>query len=214
MRICAVVETFDNEISTFRVTTGERDIQEYNDLADAMRDFVAAMQSQASVVNVLGESNLTNVTVETYLLSQSRWVQVRNNSYTGVTKTANTLPLQDALVVTLRVDIPPVGATLQQYRNRFYVGPLAASIIGAGGKVAGAGTTDLVNQVFDFDAALQTIPVKPGAPADSPAGLAVTSVVGGHVTQADTIDVGNVIDTQRRRRNGLVETRASRSITL
>jgi len=112
------------------------------------------------------------------------------------TSAATCLPFQCAPVVTLRTN------TLSRAgRGRFYAPSLAVEFV-AGGKMTSAAQTALLAGAEDMVNSLTS------------AGL--TTVLYGrttHATQEVTrVDVGDVIDTQRRRRNKLVESRVSANV--
>lgn len=102
------------------------------------------------------------------------------------------LPYQCASAVSWRSDLATRAG-----RGRIYLPPLAASVLDAGRLSAGAVTT-IVGAVEDFWGALNT----GGLQLVLYSRTAFTTQV---VTKAD---VGNVIDTQRRRRNKLIEQRS------
>lgn len=104
------------------------------------------------------------------------------------------MPFQCAPVVSLRT------ATLSRAgRGRFYAPSLAVDQIAQGRMVAGA-------QTALADSALAMLQ------AVEAAGLAVVIYHrgAGTTTPVVSLDVGDVIDTQRRRRNKLIEARTSR----
>lgn len=106
------------------------------------------------------------------------------------------LPFQCATAVSLRT----VFAT-RRGRGRFFLPPLASNAI-ALGRLTTAAQTNIADNASVMMASLQS------------GGL--TPVVYSRVSRAaitmTSIDVGDVIDTQRRRRNKLVEDRESRPI--
>lgn len=106
------------------------------------------------------------------------------------------LPFQCATAVSLRT----IFAT-RSGRGRFYLPPLAVSVLLAG-RVTPAVQSDLADAAALMLQAL--------------AGGGLTPVVYSRTAHAavtiTSIDVGDVIDTQRRRRNKLVEQRESRPI--
>lgn len=103
------------------------------------------------------------------------------------------LPFQCATSVSWRTDLATRAG-----RGRIYLPPLAVSAVDAGRLSAGAQTT-IVTAASAFWAALDT------------GGLAlVIRHKALHTSTAVTSgNVGNVIDTQRRRRNKLIEVRAT-----
>lgn len=106
---------------------------------------------------------------------------------------SESLPYQCAPAVSFRTNLATRAG-----RGRFYAPSLAVEFV-AGGKMTSAAQTALLAGAEDMVNALTA------------AGL--TTVLYGrtsHATQEVTrIDVGDVIDTQRRRRNKLVESRVS-----
>lgn len=106
------------------------------------------------------------------------------------------LPFQCATAVSLRT----VFAT-RRGRGRFFLPPLAVGAI-AGGRLTTAAQTTIADKVQEMMLFLQSGSQTPVVYSRaSRAAITVTS-----------IDVGDVIDTQRRRRNKLVEDRESRPI--
>lgn len=110
------------------------------------------------------------------------------------TSTATCLPFQCAPVVSLRT------ATLNRRgRGRFYAPSLAVDQVD-GGRMTSAAQTALADGAVDLLAGLTS---GGGTVVIYHRDLGSTSVV-------TSLDVGDVIDTQRRRRNQLVESRTSR----
>lgn len=103
-------------------------------------------------------------------------------------------PPQCATVVTLQTGIP--GAS---YRGRMYV-PMLAGSIGSG-----LTRTDLsASTATNFASLLEVLgSTASGGLADDPA---VVSAAAGAVTPVTSVRIGNVVDTQRRRRDALNET--------
>lgn len=109
---------------------------------------------------------------------------------------AETLPFQCATVVSLRT----IFAT-RSGRGRFYLPPLDTTVV-AGGLLATAAQTTVLNSA---DAMMSSLTGSGLAPVVYSRTQRLTVVV-------TSIDVGNVIDTQRRRRNKLIEERVSTTI--
>lgn len=110
------------------------------------------------------------------------------------TSAAETLPFQCAPVVSLRT------ATLSRAgRGRFYAPSLAVDQV-AGGRLLIAARDTLA------DAALELVQGLTAAGGN----LVIYHRGPGTTTPVTSLDVGDVIDTQRRRRNQLVEARTSR----
>lgn len=112
------------------------------------------------------------------------------------TNAGECLPFQCAPVVSLRT------ATLSRAgRGRFYAPSLAVDQVAAGRMVTGAQTA-LANSAL---ALLQALEAAGQAPVIYHRTLGTT-------TPVTSLDVGDVIDTQRRRRNKLIEARTSRQL--
>lgn len=112
------------------------------------------------------------------------------------TSTATCLPFQCAPVVSLRT------ATLSRAgRGRFYLPSLAVDQVDAG-RMAGAAQTTLA----DAAELLLTGLTSAGGT------VVIYHRANGTTTPVTSLDVGDVIDTQRRRRNKLVESRVSRPL--
>lgn len=112
------------------------------------------------------------------------------------TSTAEMLPFQCATAVSLRT----IFAT-RRGRGRFFLPPVTVAAIASGRLLTTAQTTlaDAAQSMMTVLAGQGQTPV-----VYSRASRAAITITG--------IDVGNVIDTQRRRRNKLVEVRISRPV--
>lgn len=113
------------------------------------------------------------------------------------TGTDEPLPPQNAMVVSLRSNTPTRAG-----RGRFFLpSPVVTTVIDQ--RLDSAAQTDVLNGAL--------------AMLNHMSGLGFTPVIRHRfdttVTEVVTIDVGDVFDTQRRRRNKLVETRVSATLS-
>jgi len=110
-----------------------------------------------------------------------------------------TKPFQSALVSSLLTGRPG-----RSYRGRLYWPALGASINGSTGRVAPA-------QVLSFTAAVSAFlsAVQMAAPVDGGVALSVVSDTISTATPVTSILSGDILDTQRRRRDALEELRTS-----
>lgn len=112
------------------------------------------------------------------------------------TSTATCLPFQCAPVVTLRT------STLSRAgRGRFYAPSLAVDQVAAGRMTTAARDT-LADAAEDLVQGLTS----------AGGNLVIYHRGSGTTTNVTSLDVGDVIDTQRRRRNKLIEARTSRPL--
>lgn len=112
------------------------------------------------------------------------------------TSTAEMLPFQCATAVSLRT----IFAT-RSGRGRFFLPPVSVAAI-ASGRLLTTATNTLADGVEALMLSMQTGGATP----------VVYSRVARAAVTINAIDVGNVIDTQRRRRNKLIEARETRTV--
>lgn len=144
-------------------------------------------------------ANIEGTQTSTALLSGTTGNQVSRRisavSLPGTNPTAM-LPFQIATVVSLRSDLATRAG-----RGRYYLPPLTTAQVTAG-RLAAADQATIADRSQTFFGAMNS------------AGL--TPVIWGRQTLVATvinsIDVGDVFDTQRRRRNSLIESRESRAV--
>lgn len=115
------------------------------------------------------------------------------------------LPPQCALVVTLLSDRPRGKAS----KGRMYLPGIAPNIDINTGKVQASHITGIANNMKTFFDALANDADIPGELILAAKSSGVMNVNPAQNDYVETIRVGDVIDTQRRRRNGLVETYTS-----
>lgn len=119
---------------------------------------------------------------------------------TGVSRpgvaTGEMLPYQCTVAVSTRSDLATRAG-----RGRFYLPPLAEGNT-AGGRLSSTAQAGIVTAVNQFFSSLDTGGLEPVILSRSTMGT----------TPITRFDVGDVIDTQRRRRNGLLENRTTASV--
>lgn len=171
---------------------------------------VADLQAWADAVSAALASTLADTTLEDALSGNGAITEVRAYYYpdTGVPAAAVAVtgtntpgsgaanqPLQSSAVLSLRT-----GVAGRRYRGRMYWPALAIAPSNFGTYTA-ATTGGLAEGAADLLAMI--------AGAAPPVGVFSPVVVSGaadQVTLVTSVAVGNVPDTQRRRRNGLIET--------
>lgn len=168
---------------------------------------LSAMQSQwmTGITNFWGTATAlfcTDVettratTVEIDPATGKQLTGAENTRTDAGTSTATCLPFQCAPVVTLRT------ATLSRAgRGRFYAPSLAVDQVSAGRMLTTARDT-LADAAEDLVQGLTS----------AGGNLVIYHRGSGSTTLVTSLDVGDVIDTQRRRRNKLIESRTSRVI--
>lgn len=114
----------------------------------------------------------------------------------------NIHPLPTSMVFSLGT-----GLAGRSYRGRMYWPAIAASV-SSGGYFSTTLVGDVADDVVDLLAGIAGVVPGPG-----PIFPVVVSKTGGFVTGVTTVRVGTVPDTQRRRRDALTETYATRPYT-
>lgn len=174
-------------------------------ILDAWRVFFENVSSYVSTYCLTTQVKIAAIDVNGNTETDKVFYAYPGTELNGGATAGNALPAQCSLVATLLSDRPRGKAS----KGRMYL-PGTSIIVGAGGKItaAQAGTiADNLKTFFDaleasFDVPNQLILAAKGTGA-LPALTAQNDVV-------ETIRVGDVIDTQRRRRNGISETYTSR----
>jgi hypothetical protein len=119
---------------------------------------------------------------------------------------ATVLPPQCSLVVSLLSDRPRGKAS----KGRMYLPGIAFQPTGATGKIGAAQVGTIADNLKTFFDALTGDADIPGQLILAAKGTGPLPALTAQNDFVETIRVGDVIDTQRRRRNGLVETYTSR----
>lgn len=150
-------------------------------------------------------ANVTTLSTSTASIDETTGRQITRrelvNNSAGTSATAS-LPYQVTPVVGLRTALATRAG-----RGRFYAPSLAVDQV-ADGRMLPAARSDLADSAAAMMDELATgglVPVIFHRTASPSAGMFTT-------TQVTMIDVGDVLDTQRRRRNKLVESRETRNL--
>lgn len=173
-----------------------------NDLATAQSRWVTATgvmwtgEMDALVSNQVSMTELTTASITTATGQQISRVST-TVARPGVS-TDESLPAQCATVVSLTSE-----TATRAGRGRFYLPPLAVTVMNTG-RLSAASMTALVAAVDSLFSSLGS-----GTPLDpvlySRTAHTLTNITGGNI--------GNVIDTQRRRRNKLIEVRTALTLS-
>lgn len=124
-----------------------------------------------------------------------------NGAVTGIV-----LPAQCSLVATMLSDRPRGKAS----KGRMYLPSIAAMPAGTTGKISAANAGSIADNLKTFFDALTGDADIPGELILAAKGTGALPALTAQNDYVETIRVGDVIDTQRRRRNGLAETYVSR----
>lgn len=163
----------------------------------AWMDGLTAFFSAAYLATLCTDVEVTSAyTVELDVTTGSQLSKIEDPRTEAGTSTATCLPFQCTPVVSLRT-----AFATRSGRGRFYAPSPAVDQV-AVGRLAAASQTTLA------DSALAMFQTLQGAALD-PVILSRATMVRTPIT---SLDVGDVIDTQRRRRNKLIEARTSRQL--
>lgn len=179
------------------------DASTINDAVTAGAAAAAALTTTASGMQSLFNTTTIWAGLVVEEVDQTTGLSVATGSasftHAGTTSASSALPGQCAIVVTLRT------ATLSRRgRGRFYLPPMAGASTTSTGRLSSASQALCVTSLNAFFNALKTF-VAPMTPV-------VYSPTGRTVATVTSYDLGDVFDTQRRRRNKLVESRVGASI--
>lgn len=200
-----------SEIAVFSMYTGKRDEANYPALADEMEDFVESISGAAGGV-INGYTVASQLFIDEWqnpLFSSDNWGGLYYRNVTaGVADSAGTVPYQVALVVSRFTDDNELP--VKRRRNRSYLGPLGDAYLEPTGLFSSSGQLALGTKLQTFHTALQGVPVSASTPVEY-GGLCNASYSGtgalgpAQITNTTEIRIGQVFDTQRRRRNALAE---------
>lgn len=185
---------------TFTFTLHTDSTQEIDAAQSAWTAAVTALwEGGTPELNTIIADTVSITQTSTALLSGSTGAQVTRR-ITAVnlqgTSEAEMLPFQVAEVISLRTDL-----ATRSGRGRFYLPPLVTTSMDSG-RMAASSQLILLDAASSMMSTLNTAMLEPVVYSRSTlAGTPITS-----------IDVGDVYDTQRRRRDQLVEVRMSEAV--
>lgn len=186
------------EFYSFSLRTGIRGSGDFTALHGAMVTFWSSL---------VGAGILNGATLRTTRLNNwetsggfTGWHQQDSLPQSVAGGGSSRLPTQLAVVISL-LNTAEVGVALGRRRNRCFLGPCPAGIIGGDGKITTGNITDIGTAVQDLHDDLQGI----GSGVSGMPGLCVTSPTEGVQMVADFYGVGRQMDTHRSRRQKAVE---------
>lgn len=211
LRIELVPATQQNEISVFSVYTGKRDSSEFTQLRDAVDLWLNRLQdpSDCGLLSEFFEGRVYFDYWQDPLFSDNGWAAAGDLPLTNdPAANDNILPPQIALAITRDTDDTELRRSRR--RNRTYVGPVVQNAIQNDGSMLGTRANLIAVATQAFNTALGGAPLAAGVPVDydglcnvSYAGTSIGS--GPQIAVSTQVRVGTLMDTQRRRRNGLLE---------
>lgn len=190
----------------FNGLLGEQ-LQQYDDLL-AWTNAIAALNTANVLPTALralmsSQSSITSIRAE-FIGADGKLVQVAENVFLTPKLGTGTItkPLTTAVVSSLRT-----GRAGRSYRGRLYWPALAVTLETANARLADTNCVALAGEVATFLKAVGT-----AAPGSLNMGPVVVSQTLGVATKITSISVGDIPDTQRRRRDSLQEAYASATL--
>lgn len=188
----------------WRLHTARREPANYGAIHTAMSELwadLAAVPPSILTGARIAQSKLDKTIIKEWALAS--YQTVSDQDWLGLDVTGNSLPLQCAMAITVYTDAIP-GVRQRRY-NRCFVGPLNTTIAqGSPPELPQATQVALASIFKNFSDTLKGIPIHPSSALTS-GGLAVVSGAAAASADATEVRVGKIVDTQRRRRNKLVE---------
>ena len=135
--------------------------------------------------------------------------QVQSKIVSLSTGTGAVLPPQCAAVVTL-LNLEDVADSIKRRRGRMYFGTLPTSLIGSDGRLTTAAQDVYLVEMDELQSALNGVASASG----NLSGLCIASRAGGTLYDAGSVGIGRGVDTQRRRREKVVEEIAYQALVL
>jgi len=203
-RILWVVDTVDTETAVWRMHIAKKAAGAWSFVHDAMEDFWVAMTGGS--YPLLAQSSLKETKLLEWDDVQKQFFQVSSQTAVALTTTRTCLPLQCAGVLSL-LSTQPFGARRQSYQNRAFLGPVGQDCVGSSGKLASTFTGQVLDDLETFHDDIEAVANASGVTFTD--GLAIVSETLENANPIVEATMGNIVDTQRRRRRSLVEGRVS-----
>jgi len=200
------------EVAVFTMYTGKRADTQYAGLLDEMEDFLENISgTTGGIINGYTIASKLYLDVwEDPIFSDDGWGNVAfRNVAAAVANGGGTIPFQCAIVASRETDDEELP--VKRRRNRSYLGPMSDQFLTSSGLFSNSGQTALGTKLQTFHTSLQGVSVAGGTPVTY-SGLCNVSYLGtpvlgspAQITNTNRVRIGEVIDTQRRRRNALAE---------
>ncbi len=209
LKVVSCLRTVDNEVAQWGINTGARDDVDVPTVASVVENAAFTLQQGPAIANLLGKSKIESTKVYRYNAGAGAYALIYELVAAIPQTSSPVLPVQCAAVLTIRTPEPVGTAAPQRFKNRAYLGPVANGAVDSDGRILLAFINDTLQIFQDLHNALALIPTT--SPTD-PAGLAVRTFAGSSIVDATSIEMDDVVDTQRRRRAQLVQNRVARTI--
>lgn len=186
------------ELCTFGLHIMKRDEADWDEMLDAMHDFVLTLGY------LYPPSTMETVTYSEWDTGGgfTGWHQRRQIASDDGWGTGDTGPHQLAYVVGYRNQFES-SIPLGRRRNRFYLGPLKHTAISSDGRMSPTNRGTLITGVTALHDRIRATP--DSLATDPPTGLVVVSAAEGKLFEADHLSVGLRIDTMRSRTQHIPE---------
>lgn len=172
-------------------------------LADVAADVKAYFLDPKSHVNAGCHLNFVKYnainTDGRYLDKSNTREETWNHQRVAAPGSAGTAPAQQAVAISLRTNVKRGPGS----HGRFFMPLGAVPIDGTFGTMSAPTVPDLRDSAVIFLTALNNWP---GLDLDRPEVAVVSGLGSGHQTKVTSLAIGNVVDTQRRRRKSIPET--------
>ena len=208
IKLTWVANTETPEQATFTMHCQKKEPAATPAVLDEMYDFWVSVGSSPNPL--IGAAELTELRMSSWNPALSRWVQFASRTVSAAANSVAWLPLQLAVVVTLKAPYPPL-AVRQRFTNRAFLGPVATTAQAFGARVDATSRNQTLTALKLFHDELRLL--GPAIIGDPGEGLQAVSEVGAHAFEIIEASIGDRFDTQRRRREGLSETRIVKDLS-